>query len=188
MTTERPWPDDTVAFRFRWFGLCHCEHSVAISLAQQQFWPLECIAVKLNHLNCNATPMTPTSCQTVHPFFTLYLTSRAASPRPRPDARRQHLNIGFTGVQATRSTVVRPRSQMRLWRTDSTSDFLHRWLSQRPVISPAPHRPVRRVLPPLREGRRSVFTAGQPRLTPVIPANAGIQEGRRAWDGQHAQP
>ena len=44
-----------VAFRFRWFGLCHCERSVAISLAQQQFWPLECIAVKLNHLNRNAT-------------------------------------------------------------------------------------------------------------------------------------
>ncbi len=41
---------------------------------------------------------------------------------------------------------------MRLWRTARRIP-LHRWLSQRPVISPVPHRPVRRVSPPLREGR-----------------------------------
>ena len=113
--------------------------------------------------------LTPASCATVHPFPTLYLVSQVASLRPRPNARRQQLNIGFTGVQVTRSTAATVHC--------GTSDLLHRWLSQRPVHSPAPHRPVRRVSPPLREGRRSVVTAEQPRLTPVISAKAGIQAG-----------
>ena len=102
---------------------------------------------------------------------------------------------------------------MRLWRTARRIP-LHRWLSQRPVISPVPHRPVRRVSPPLREGRPlppacPVLDTGsfprksKMRLWRVADAPVacrrcacGVSQMRlwrtesrrgRAWGGQHAQ-
>ena len=108
----------------------------------------------LTILKAGAPEVTPTPCATAHPFLTLYLTSRAASLWPRPNARRQPKSE--YRVHRVRVITVnrchRTWSQMRLWRTARRIP-LHRWLSQRSVISPVPHRPVRRVSPPLREGR-----------------------------------
>ncbi len=84
--------------------------------------------------------------------------SRAASLRLRPNARRQptsEYRVHRVRV-ITANRCHRTWSQMRLWRTARRIP-LHRWLSQRPVISPVPHRPVRRVSPPLREGRPFYF-------------------------------
>ena len=115
--------------------------------------------------------LTPAPCATVHPFPTLYLVSQVASLRPRPNARRQP-TAEYRVHRGSGNTVNRRNRTLRHVGFSAPLAIAHR-----PVHSPAPHRPVRRVSPPLREGRRSVVTAEQPRLTPVISAKAGIQAG-----------
>ncbi len=161
--------------------------------------------------------MTPAPCATAHPFPTLYLSvgRQAQGHGPTPDARRQptsEYRVHRVRV-ITANRCHRTWSQMRLWRTARRIP-LHRWLSQRPVISPVPHRPVRRVSPPLREGRplppacpvldtgsfrrksQTRLCVSKIRLWRVEDAPLacrrcafGVPESRRgrAWGGQHAQ-
>ncbi len=63
----------------------------------------------------------------VHSFATLYLRVRQQAQGHGPSAEITS-EYRVHRVQVTRSTPVRPWSQLRLRREDGTSDLLHRWL------------------------------------------------------------
>ena len=123
--------------------------------------------------------MTPASCQAAHPFPTLY-PRQAASRCARPIARPIDVNIiiqhdttrVITRFRSTRSTISRiPRIA---------------GYRPRPLYSTAWHRPVRRVSPPLREGRSNRSSSACRRTGAAVSTRKSRTQHRNPRSGRSA--
>ena len=124
--------------------------------------------------------MTPAPCVTAHPFLTLYPTSGS---KPVRTAHRPTHDVIIINVQHDTTRVI-----TRFRSTRSTISRIPRIAGYRPrpLYSTAWHRPVRRVSPPLREGRSNRSSSACRRTGAAVSTRKSRTQHRNPRSGRSA--